>query len=326
MAERTLSPEQLLALPHDRTLAYATSGDPTSTNVVLFFHGVFGVGTAADPLSPALLERGVHFVAPTLPSWGNTSPIPHGVGFHDQLYQDVTALINHLHPNVDGLKLYISGGSFGTVPAQMLYGAPYERFPLGRHIAGLLLLAPFSPFSVHKDYSKCLSLANYLFLGPGSQYIPFKLVPRLGVAMLKGKVDTREHAEQFMRDHFLSKMTPEERELCEQWKVKWGIKDGEEGKEMADGMYRSVRNGWDGFMAVPGVLRSDWGGYSPSKLDDEHSKPVLLFLTHGDPEMKAMGEWLGGQLKNAHIRYGAGGHIGALFVLDDIWADFMSRC
>lgn len=107
--------------------AYARTWSARWTS--LRISGVFGVGTATDPLSPALLERGVHFVVPTLASWGNTSPIPHGVTFHDQLYQDVTALINHLHPNVDDLKLYISGGSLGTVTAQMLYGVPYEKFP-----------------------------------------------------------------------------------------------------------------------------------------------------------------------------------------------------
>ena len=94
---------------------------------------------------------------------------------------------------------------------------------------------------------------------------------------------------------------------------------------MADGVYRSVEKGWDGYMAVPDILHSDWGGYSPADLDEEHSKPVLLFLTKEDWEMTRMGEWLASKLKNVRIRYGEGGHVGSLFIMDDIWKDFMSQ-
>ena len=48
-------------------------------------------------------------------------------------------------------------------------------------------------------------------------------------------------------------------------------------------------------------------------------------LTKYDREMTQMGEWLAARLKNARIRYGEGGHVGALFVMDDIWDDFMSQ-
>lgn len=33
-----------------------------------------------------------------------------------------------------------------------------------------------------------------------------------------------------------------------------------------------------------------------------------------------MGEWLASQLKDVPIILGEGGHVGSLFVLDDIWA------
>lgn len=317
--------EQLLSFPDGRVLAYASAGSTTSSCVVIFFHGAFGVGAAANPLSPALTEKNVHFIAPTLPGWGNTSPVPPYIPFHEQLCQDISALLSHLHPDDNELQLYISGGSFGTVPAQILYGAPYDIFPVGRHIRGMLLLAPFSPFRVHKEYTKCLSWTNYIAIGPASRIIPFKLASRLARLVMKNKTDTRDHAEAFLQDFVFKNMTPAERELCKNWKAAKGIRDGEEMKRMSDGVYQSVQKSWDGFMTMPDIAHSDWGGYSPGDLDNEHSKPVLLFLTKEDWEMTRMGEWLASKLKNARVRYGEGGHVGSLFVMDDIWADFMSQ-
>ena len=323
-----VSPKELfLALPGGRTLAYEASGITSSSEVVIFFHGTFSVGLAPDTLSPALEAKKIHFIAPTLPGWGNTSAVPAGVQFHDQLYEDTTALIEHLHPNDESLKLYIAGGSFGTIPAQIIYGAPYDKFPLGRRIQGMLLLAPFSPFRVHKEYTKCLSWGNYFLVGPPCCIVPFKLVPRVVTFLVRrmGLADTPEHANEFMRKFVFTDMSPEEKRLCEEWKAKKGIKDGEEVKSMANGVYRSVQKSWVGFMSGPEILHSSWGGYSPADLDEEHSKPVLLFLTKHDRQATQMGEWLAGKLKNARIRYGEGGHVGALFVMDDIWEDFMSQ-
>lgn len=317
--------EHLLLLPDGRTVAYSTAGDPSSKDVVIFFHGAFGIGSAPTTLAPVFIERKLFFVAPTLPGWGNTSPTPSGTPFHEQLYNDTTAVIQRLHPDIDDLRLYISGGSFGTVAAQIIYGAPYVNFPLGRCIQGMLLLAPFTPFRVHKNYASCLSWNSWLGVGPPSRIIPGNLIMRLAASAMKSKTDTREHAEAFMRDFMFKNMTEAERKLCEKWKVDKGIKDGEETRHLADGLYRSVHKSWEGFKAIPDIFHSDWGGYSPAELDDEHSKPVLLFLTNGDRETKKMGEWLAEKLKNARVRYGEGGHIGSMFVMDDIWADFMSQ-
>ncbi|PSR71820.1 hypothetical protein PHLCEN_2v12321 [Hermanssonia centrifuga] len=317
--------EQLLELSEGRVLAYAEGGEPSSTEVVIFFHGVFGVGKVPTTTPPPLEERHVHCINPTLPGWGNSSSVPPHMTFHDYLYEVITALLTHLHPNSENLRLYIAGGSFGTVPAQMLYGAPYEKFPLGRHIAGLLLLAPFSPFHAHKEYNKCLTWPNYIMIGRPGYLLPFKLIPRIASLGMKGKVDTREHAEKFIHEFAFAKMTPVERELCERWKAKRGIKNGDEGKDLADMIYRSVQKTWDGFLALPSITHSGWGGYSPANLDEEHAKPVLIVLSHNDWEMKKMGEWLGSQLKNSRVRYEEGGHIAGMFVMDDIWQDFFSR-
>ncbi len=138
--------EKHLTLSDGRRLAYADIGDPTSSLVIVLYHGVFGVGRAVR-LSPALRELGVHFIAPTLPGWGTSDPRPKDLPYPTCVTSDFTALINYLHPNDDNLRIYISGGSFGTVPAQIIYGASFDVFPLGRNIVGCLILSPFSPSS-----------------------------------------------------------------------------------------------------------------------------------------------------------------------------------
>jgi hypothetical protein len=71
-------------------------------------------------------------------------------------------LLEHLHPRAKNLKLYIGGGSFGTVEAQILYGALYNFFfLLGRRIAGLLLVARLSPFRPHITYTKDVAWLEY---------------------------------------------------------------------------------------------------------------------------------------------------------------------
>lgn len=317
--------EHLLKLTGGGVLAYAHGGNENSKDLVIYFHGAFGVGALDSTPLPVLEERQVRCLNPTLPGWGESTPTPPDTAFHIYLYQIMTELINHLYSDTTNLRIYLSGGSFGTVISQMLYGAPYDQFPLGHNIVGMLLLAPFSPPHVHHGFNQCLSFPNYLMVGAPGRYLPFKLVPRLARVAMQRKMDTREHAETFIREFAFTKMSPGERKACDAWKTRRDIKDGEEGKKMADGVYRSVRTSWAGFMALPEIMQSDWGGYNPSQLDNEHSKPVLIVVTHGDWETKKMGEWLGKNLKNAHVRYEEGGHVATMFVMEDIWADFMAR-
>ncbi|KIP12645.1 hypothetical protein PHLGIDRAFT_58157, partial [Phlebiopsis gigantea 11061_1 CR5-6] len=60
---------QLLSLTDGRTIAYTSVGTASSSRLVMFIHAVFGIGTATSPLSPALVEKDVHFVAPALQGW-----------------------------------------------------------------------------------------------------------------------------------------------------------------------------------------------------------------------------------------------------------------
>lgn len=107
---------KFLALSGGRTMAYANAGDTSSSTAVLFFHGFFSAGDASRP-SPVIIEKGVHFVAPTLPGWGQSSPPNNTLTYAASLAADITALLNHLYPRSTDLKLYIGGGSYGTVSA-----------------------------------------------------------------------------------------------------------------------------------------------------------------------------------------------------------------
>lgn len=315
--------EKLLVLPDGRTLAYSDAGNASSSTLVIYLHGMFTVGDAKRP-PPVMLEKGAHFVAPTLPGWGNSSPVPHGVAYTTNLATDITTLIDHLHPNTTDLKLYIAGGSFGTVPAQMLYGASYEIFPYGRNIAALLLIGAIVPFHCDENYAKSMSWSNYLMVGPPGRLMP-NVIPRLVKLGLASKVSSPEGAESFIREVIFNKMDDSERRTFDQWRVSRGKGEGELEKEMGLNVARSIAKTWEGFLDTPGVLHSGWGGFTPSGLDDEHSRPpVLVVSSKGDdiaPE--AWSTYLVENYKNGRLKSIEGGHIAAICHLDEIWAEFM---
>lgn len=121
-------------------------------------------------------------------------------------------------------------------------------------------------------------------------------------------------------------MTPEERAAYDKWRGVKGLDGDEVEKGVADVVYRSVQKSWAGFHATADVIHSDWG-FNPATLDDEHAKsPILVVVTYQDKDTLRLGEWLVANYKNAHARYEEGGHIGSMFVMDDIWADFLGRC
>ncbi|KAF8165182.1 Alpha/Beta hydrolase protein [Crassisporium funariophilum] len=317
-------PEQYLDLPGGRSLAYSESGNSSSSILVLFFHGVFGVGQAPSSLPKILSEKNIHYIAPTLSGWGKSSPRAVGVPYHVALATDITALIDHLHPHDLNLKIYIAGGSYGTVPAQMLYGAPFDIFPFGRYLAGCMVLAPFSPPTQHTDFAKCMTLPNYIAVGPPTRYIPFKILPRLMSYIISGKVKTTEKAEVFIRSTLFDKMQAEELAAFTQWKKENGKVDGQVEREFAENMVKSVQESWDGFMEVADVLHGDWG-FSITALDQEHNKrPMLVVASEGDTlAPDGMAKWLHATYQNSRMKSITGGHLASLFQLNDLWTELL---
>ena len=315
--------DQLLPLPNNRTLAYTTSGDPTSTTVVIFFHGVFGVGRTSSKSQAKVLEaKGVHNVSPTLPGWGLSSSRPKGVPYAVALAGDIAALLDHLYPSKPALRIYVAGGSYGTVPAQMIYGLPSTIFPYAPYVAGCLLLAPFSPFKYHHGYAKTLSLPNYVAVGPPTQWLPFNLVPRLFSVSMAGKLKTEESAEKFVRQLLFDKMEEKEKATFAEWRTVYGREEGELERDFAKNMVASVAQNWDGFLEVSAVLREDWG-FDPAQL--EAKGPILICASQGDKMADdGMARWLAEAYPNGHLKLSeGGGHISGLFELDAIWTAFL---
>ncbi|PPQ65225.1 hypothetical protein CVT26_000202 [Gymnopilus dilepis] len=311
--------EKYLELSDGRTLAYSESGDPSSSSLVIYFHGAFAVGDAKQ-VSPFLLEKNVHSVYPTLPGWGTSSPRPRDTPYHVTLASDISELIIHLHPHDLNLKIFLGGCAFGTIPAQMLYGVPFDLFPFGRSIKGCLLLSPFSPFRLHKEYAKAMTAQNYVALGPPSQYIPFNLLPRMSSLYMKSKLQTLEKAVAFVRDEVFGSLREQDEDALEEWREEHVKDEGQIQRRLAQNMCRSVQETWDGFFEMTDVMHADWG-FTPDALDEEHNRrPILIVGSPGDTTAPdAMAKWLAAHYRNAHYHSVNGGHLAALFHINDMW-------
>ncbi|KAG1753900.1 Alpha/Beta hydrolase protein [Suillus paluster] len=318
--------ERFLSLRDGRNLAYAEAGNLHSKTIVLYLHGFFTVGDASQT-SPVLLSKNVHFITPTLPGWGNTSPPTPSTLYHDCLTSDMTTLLSHLYPDSNGsdIKLYIAGGSFGTVPAQMLYGAPYDKFPFGRCISGVLLLGAMSPFRYHKDYAKYMTWEHYFVPGPVSYYIPFNLLTHLVKSVLARKMATIEGAEAMLREILFDRMDQAEREVFARWSEEHGKIPEDTVRNMAENVVKSISKSWEGFLLTPPLLHSDWG-FRPDALDEEHSRPRVLLTASKDDHMSpvAYAHYLAANYKNARIKDVDGGHLSILYHMDEVWAEFLA--
>ncbi|KAF8076236.1 Alpha/Beta hydrolase protein [Lyophyllum atratum] len=310
--------DKTLVLPDGRTLAYADNGNTSSSSLVLFLHSAFSVGDASRP-PRVLLERNVHFVAPSLPGWGRSSPVPSRSSYATTLASDITALITHLHPQTSHkLRLYLCAHSFGTVPAQMLYGLPHHTFPLGRQLAALVLLAPHSPPHCHAGYGRAMTWPGYIMAGPLARYMPFNLVMHLVRVLIAGQFSSELTAEAFMRKSMVAAMDEEERDMFVQWKEEQGVSEGQFEHEVGRNAFRSVTHSWRGFLDIPAIYHSGWGQFFPPNI--ESGCPVLVVSSQNDyTAPAAMAQWLASTYQSARLKNIQGSHFSAFFHLDDIW-------
>jgi hypothetical protein len=198
----------MVLLTLDSIIAYEQDGDPQSHHVLLFFAGIFAIGSIRYTF-PVVKEKGLHHVAFTLPGWGDSSPVPPSSTFARTILGDITALFDHLYTNTSNLKIYVAGGSFGTVPAQIIYGASFDVLPLGRNVAGMMLLASLSPFRVHKNYAKSLSWRDWIGVSPLTIYVP---IPSLLSLVMGSKFGSVESSEQMLRQILFDRMDEAEKE------------------------------------------------------------------------------------------------------------------
>ncbi|KAG6818807.1 hypothetical protein H0H93_001476, partial [Arthromyces matolae] len=244
---------------------------------------------------------------------------------------DMSALLAHLHPDTSNLELYISGGSLGTVPTQMLYGASFEAFPYGRYIRGMLLLGAFPPFIRDKefDYTQSMNMRDYILVGPVSRFIPFHLLQRLAKSVIKSKLATQESAEAFLRELLFDKMGEQEKEVYKAWREKLGYDEDRLPREMAQNNLRSVAKSWEGFLGGPDTLHSDWGwGVPLGSLDEAHTvgrKVLIVAATEDDMTTIEWARYLASKYSNSRLKTFPGGHISVLFRMDEIWEEFFAE-
>ncbi|KEF56163.1 uncharacterized protein A1O9_07744 [Exophiala aquamarina CBS 119918] len=314
--------EHILTLPDNRKVAYAHNGPPTSRTLVLFFCGIMSVGTAPNVPTPCR-ERGMHWIAPSLPGMGNSSTRrDKKTPYHVSFLQDMVALLSHLYPTDAYDTLYVSGGSYGTVQAQMLYGAPYDLFPPGRKIAGCVLLAGFSPLKYHPGYAKTLNWANWFSFGPPTQLLPWHLLQWLFRLVIGSKLKTLDGAKGFLRQTLVDNMDEDEKKVLTRWLEENALTEDAWLDQMARGTIRCCQN-WHGFMEVSDVIHSDWG-FQPQQLDEHHaSKPVLVVGSSKDQIGGGTNNWLVDNYRSATYKSLPGGHISSLFYMDEIWRDII---
>ena len=321
---RWTAQEDTLSLPGGRTVSYSYVGPQDSETVVLWYHGLFSVGDASNPSQP-IRERNARYIAPTLPGWGDTSPLAPGTTFPETVVADTRAIFEHLYPGHDpatsSMRIYVSGGSFGTCPAQVIFGAPYDKFPFGKHIVSVMLLAPLSPPLEDPGYNKSLKWQDWLSVGAPSRIVPFNLILRSAKMAIQGKVKDAATAERFLRGLYFDNMDEEEKARFTEWRERRGTADGDFQRRMAQGMVRSVSKGWDGFLGTADALHSDWG-FRIGNLDEDHQqKLVVVAVGRGDTSMFNMSRFLIQTYKRTKVVEYEGGHLSAAWSMDKIWED-----
>lgn len=306
--------ERLLPRPGGRQLAYAEAGNPSSRTVFLFFPGVFAIGYISH-LPPIVEKLDAHLLVPTPTGMGLTSPRPSNVAYSTNLVSDIRALLEHTHPNgVDAL--YVGGSSYGTVMAQMLYGAGYGVFPAGRAIKGCVLISAFSPFRLHTGHAQGMSWPNYIALGPPSM-LPFRLIQRVMRPALAPKMRNVEDARVFIANNYFNNMSAKESIELDRRLESRGETFDSHVTSMAERMVRSVAQTWDGFMEVSEVLHSNWG-FDPRTLDAEHAKPMLVVTSSHDALGAGFNQWIVDNYQ------GAVGHdVSDMVYLDDVWQELV---
>ena len=316
--------EDTLALLDGRTVSYSHVGPHDSEIVVLWCHGLFSVGDASNPSGP-FRERNARFIAPTLPGWGDTSSLAPGTTFPETVVADARAILEHLYPTHDpatsSMRIYVAGGSFGTCPAQIIFGAPYDKFPFGQHIVAVMLLAPMSPPREDAGYNKALKWQDWLSVGAPSRVVPFNLILRSAKLAVQGKLKDAIVAEKFLRGMYFDNMDEQEQERYKGWRERRGAQEGEFESRMAKGMVKSVSRTWDGFLGTADALHSDWG-FRIGELDEDHQrKLVVIAVGKGDTSMFNMSRFLIRAYKRTKVVEYEGGHLSAAWSMDQIWED-----
>lgn len=171
----------------------------------------------------------------------------------------------------------------------------------------------------------------YFMTGPPSRYIPFNFLARLFQWVLLSKSKSEAVAEGLIRRMLFSQLTESERERYHSWRDVRGMMEGQYEKELAANMVRSTERTWDGFLDIPMVYHSGWGGVDPSaaaNLKDYQGvaspPPVYLISASRDHIVShRVAEWLANAYINSSLRVIDGSHLSIMFYLEELWKEIL---
>lgn len=307
--------EKYITLSDGRQLAYAEQGNTESNKIFIFFHGVCGIGECSNE-NTCYKELGYHFIAPTLPGWGNSSPWPNNQpisNYPNDIHQLLSSLKKNNHQN---LRIIVSGGSYGSAFAQICFGTSADIMPEIIYVESMIILSGFSPFKYHTQYSKSLTWSNYFAIGKPAIY--FKFLPKLIGSYIKSQVQDIEKAKEFVQKEFFDKMGDDEKEIVHKWEeennksVEWII------NMMSTNISLSISKTIAGYNDVAHVLHSDWG-FDPKKLPSSPIRKVFILAAQDDKVAPMeMSTYLVENYPHAELKIISGGHIAAFFQGDAI--------
>ncbi|CAF3872457.1 unnamed protein product [Rotaria sp. Silwood1] len=320
--EVQVSNEKYISLSDGRQLAYTEQGDIDSNKIFIFFHGTFGIGDSFDETN-FYKEIGYHFITPTLPGWGNSSPWPENQPISNYP-NDIHQLLSSLKKNNnENLRITVGGGSYGSVFAQICFGTSTDTMPEITNVQSLIILSGFSPFKYHKEYTTGMSWLNYFTVGMPAIYFPS--ITKLMGSYIQKKTRNIEEAKGFLRKQLFDQMDDEEKASLRKWEEEKNKPSGWLIQRMSRNMCLSISKTMAGFNDIPRVLHSDWG-FDPKNLPSSPKRKVLIITTHGDKMAHMeMSTYLVESYPNAEIQIFNGGHLGALFEFDTIVKNWLTN-
>lgn len=265
MEQLSIEKEELLNLRDGRTMAFVRGGDANSKKVLIFLHGVFGVGENNPHMSEFYASLKVRSLTPTLPGWGRSSSFPSGVPI-SAYAEDIRQLLDFVLSGEKATHIIIIGGSYGSVwayacaannpPDQTMKIEPQEA------IASLVTLGSLTPHRENPNYTENMSWMNWFSVSRPATYWPLSLIHSSIGKVIKSKVAGNLESAKAMLRQILTgptAMLPEEREQISKWAAGFGSTFDQWEENMARNMALSVMHTMDGYNRVPETLNSDWG-------------------------------------------------------------------
>ncbi|CAF1673304.1 unnamed protein product, partial [Adineta ricciae] len=314
--------EKYVTLSDGRQLAYTETGDTSSDKIIIFFHGVFGVGDSSIE-TKLYQDIGYHFIAPTLPGWGNSSPWPENQSI-SKYPNDIHQLLASLKKNdYKNLRITVAGGSYGTVFAQICFGTSTDVMPEANNVESLLICSSFSPFKYHREYTTGMSWLNYFGVGMPAIYFPS--IRRLMGSFIQKKTRNIDEAKNFLRTHIFDQMDNEEKTKLRKWEEERNKPSEWVLNVMARNMCLSISKTIIGFNTVAHVLHEDWG-FDPQKLPSLPKRKVLIIAGKEDKlAHMEMSTYLAESYPNAELRILDGGHLASFYEINEIIKNWLTN-